>query len=212
MRPKIIASYRLIMASVVCAAVIAQLMSSIEYHRSIANFFSFFTIESNIIGTSVIAISAFAVLAGKKWKHEAMLRGAATTYMLVTGIIFTLLLSGLAARLQTTIPWVNNVLHHIFPIFMALDWIIDPPKQLIRFKHALLWLIFPVAYVTYSLVRGPLVDWYPYPFLDPADGGYLKLAITCLVMFAGGIVLIGALLAIQRLRRPELKKLAKKRA
>lgn len=212
MRPKVIASYRLIMAAVVCAAVLTQLMSSIEHHRSITNFFSFFTIESNIIGMSVIAISAFAVLAGKKWKQEAMLRGAAATYMLVTGIIFALLLSGLTARLQTTIPWVNSVLHYIFPIFMVLDWIIDPPKQLITFKRALCWIVFPVAYVTYSLVRGPLVDWYPYPFLDPADGGYLKLLVTCLVMLTGGIVLIGALLAIQRLRRPELKKLAKKRA
>jgi len=31
----------------------------------------------------------------------------------------------------------------------------------------LIFLVYPVAYGAYSLIRGPIVDWYPYPFLDP---------------------------------------------
>ena len=43
-----------------------------------------------------------------------------------------------------------------------------------------LWLIFPAVYLVYSLCRGPIADWYPYPFLDPDHGslGYWNVAIT----------------------------------
>lgn len=30
-----------------------------------------------------------------------------------------------------------------------------------------MWTQIPVAYLLYLLVRGPIVDWYPYPFFDP---------------------------------------------
>jgi hypothetical protein len=33
-----------------------------------------------------------------------------------------------------------------------------------------------VIYCAYSLIRGPIVHWRPYPFLDPDEaGGYLGL-------------------------------------
>ena len=62
------------------------------------------------------------------------------------------------------------------------------------------WLIFPIVYVVYSLVRGPIADWYPYPFLDPnLDGGAGKVAIMvvvlipCVVLIAAGLVKLASL-------------------
>ena len=28
------------------------------------------------------------------------------------------------------------------------------------------WLVFPLVWTAYTLIRGAIVDWYPYPFLD----------------------------------------------
>ncbi len=63
-----------------------------------------------------------------------------------------------------------------------------------------MWLIFPVVYVVYSLIRGPVADWYPYPFLDPnLDGGAAKVAITvvvlmpCVLLMAFGLVKLATL-------------------
>lgn len=45
-------------------------------------------------------------------------------------------------------------------------------------------MIFPAAYFAYSLIRGPIVDWYPYPFLDPNQHSYLVIAVYAIVILA----------------------------
>ena len=74
--------------------------------------------------------------------------------------------------MQLQLVWVDVVLHKIFPIVVVLDWILDPPMTRLTFRDALLWLVFPLAWIGLTLVRGAIDGWYPYPFLDPANGGY----------------------------------------
>lgn len=119
-----------------------------------------------------------------------MLRGAATLYMVTTGIVFAVLLAGIEGIVLTAVPWDNIVLHYIIPIAALVDWIIDPPRSRIGFKKALVWMIFPLVYVVYSLLRGPLVDWYPYPFLDPTTQGYGGVAVVSVGIAATVLVLI----------------------
>jgi hypothetical protein len=38
-----------------------------------------------------------------------------------------------------------------------------------------------VAWLAYTLVRGPIVDWYPYPFVDPREG------VPALLAYLGGM-------------------------
>ena len=50
-----------------------------------------------------------------------------------------------------------------------------------------LWLLFPAIYLAGTLIRGPMVDWYPYPFLDPrGEGGFPSVAaysVGVLILF-----------------------------
>lgn len=144
-----------------------------------ANFFSFFTIQSNLFATAVLIASGVFALKRSTPNWLGAVRGAATLYMLTTGIIFAALLSGLDAGILTAVPWDNTVLHYIMPFAMVVDWLLDPPKALIPFKRAALWLIYPAAYLAYTLVRGPIVGWYPYPFLNPANSGCIGVALVC---------------------------------
>ena len=138
------------------------------------NFLSFFTIQSNLLaGVTLLLV---VTRPGSSWL--SWLRGLATLCMVVTGIVFSVLLSGLPADVLTAVPWDNVVLHYLVPVWFALDWLLAPPTPPVPFRTALLWLLYPLAYVAYSLVRGPLVGWYPYPFLDPADGGYGAVAVV----------------------------------
>ncbi len=58
-------------------------------------------------------------------------------------------------------------------------------------RGALPWLSFPVAYIAYTLIRGAIVDWYPYFFVNPhRAGGYLAVAASCLAIGVGMIGLI----------------------
>lgn len=152
-----------------------------------ANFFSFFTVESSIIAVVSLLISATYAWRGTvpRWVHYV--RGAATIYMTVTGVTYSLLLRNV--EVDTAVPWVNLVLHYIIPIVMIVDWLIDLPPFRIRVGSAMVWLIYPILYLAYSLLRGPLVDWYPYPFLDPRPEGYVPVIITSIGIAIGGLIL-----------------------
>lgn len=168
------------------------------------NFFSFFTVQSNILAVLAFIIGAFYIFAGKKSARFDIVRGAVTFYMAVTGIVFALLLSGLEGVQLTALPWDNIVLHYMIPIAIVVDWLIDPPLRQVPFYRGILWIFYPIAYLVYSLIRGPIVGWYPYPFLDPANGGYGTILMTSILITLGGLVMIYILTRIGK--RPSRKK------
>lgn len=170
----------------IAAAFIAQLHFGIQQGRSTANFFSFFTIQSNLIAGIVLLAVGIGSLVGRKATPQfALLRGAATLYIAITGVVFALLLSGLSQRLQLTLPWVDMVLHQLIPTVVLLDWVLFPPKTKIHFRQTFVWLIYPLAYVAYTLIRGPIVNWYPYPFLDPPEVGWATVIGTSIFIAIG---------------------------
>ena len=187
----ILISYKTFFALLGFSAIVTEIATIVERGRFIpANFFSFFTIESNIFAVVVFLMSALAIASGKQGRGLTMLRGAATLYMVTTGIVFALLLAGIEGIVLTAVPWDNMVLHYLIPVAALVDWFIDPPKSRIRFKKALVWMVFPLTYVAYSLIRGPFVDWYPYPFLNPATNGYGGVAVVSVGIATTVLVLI----------------------
>ena len=46
-----------------------------------------------------------------------------------------------------------------------------------RWTSALWWLLVPLTFFAYSLIRGAIVDWYPYPFIDVGLHGYGKVSV-----------------------------------
>lgn len=194
-KPHVLGVYRLVFAGLALAAVGVQLALGLRRGTfSVVNFFSFFTIESNLIAAITFLITGVAALRSAEQGRFAPLRGLATLSMTMTGVIYVLLLRELEASLQTPIPWVNTVLHYVMPLAVLADWFIAPPGRTIRFGAALRWVSFPAAYVVYSLLRGALTDWYPYPFLNPGEQGYARIAVTCAVMLVA-VVGLAALLA-----------------
>jgi len=160
-------------------------LASIPDYRPL-NFFSFFTIESNVIAVLALALAAAYGWRGAlpRWLH--FVRGAATIYMTITGITYSLLLRDV--EVDTAVPWVNLVLHYVLPVVLVIDWLVDLPPFRIRLGAALVWLVFPVLYLVYSLVRGPFADWYPYPFLDPRPEGYGPVAVMSVAIAIGGFL------------------------
>lgn len=113
-----------------------------------------------------LILSAVAVAGGVE-NHRDHLRAAVVVYILVVGLGFALLLAGLDGVRFTAVRWGNVVLHYVMPPAMLVHYLIDRPRQKIGFRRGLTWLLYPSAYVIYSLIRGGVTGWYPYPFLDP---------------------------------------------
>jgi hypothetical protein len=176
---------------------IAAILSALDRGTGpLANFFSYFTIESNVLAVVVLLVGGVLDPRSTRWAYA---RGAVTLYMVITGIVYAVLLADVDVQLTT--PWINDTLHRYLPLLLLLDWLLNPPWPAVSRRAALGWLAFPLAYFGYSLVRGPVVDWYPYPFLDPREDGYGAVAVSAVVLAAGMAVLALLVHRIGRLRR-----------
>jgi hypothetical protein len=151
-----------------------------------ADYFSYFTVLSHLFAAAMLIYGA--LMPHKRSLTVEMLRGAAVVYILTTGIVYLLLLSGHAPEHA----WVNTILHYLMPVAVTLEWLLDPLRvHLDPARTAVLWMAFPLLYVVYTLARGAIVDWYPYFFVNPhRGGGYLLVAGDCLAVGIGILALI----------------------
>ncbi len=205
MRRSIVSLYRAVFGILVLAAVVTQLVSLVGKPTfNPVSYFSYFTIDSNLVAATLFLAGSAAtrLSSNDRWQ---LLRGAAVLYMAVTGIVFTLLLSG--TDVDTAIPWVNTVLHELMPLVVVADWLVEPPHRLLRVREGMVWLSFPLVWIGYTLIRGALTGRYPYPFLDPVNGGYASVAAYCVAiavfMALLSVVVVWLGNSVGRGRRPE---------
>ena len=166
------------------AALVTQLRVHIGMGAPVLNFFSFFTILSNLFAGLVLLYGVWQLLSFQPppaWYEP--IRGAAVVYMVVVGVVFVTLLRN--TDLGGLRPWVNTVHHYVMPVVMVLEWLLRPPARRLDASALLPCLAFPVIYLVYTLLRGASTSWYPYPFLNPANvGGYGVVALYILGMIA----------------------------
>ncbi|MDQ6771518.1 MAG: Pr6Pr family membrane protein [Candidatus Dormibacteraeota bacterium] len=193
-RSALVAAYRVVFALLAIVAIVTQAVSlaNLNAFRP-GNFFSFFTILSNLIAIVVFLVGA-ARWRSRRSDRFDLVRGAAVVYMTITGIVYFFLLSGI--EVDTSVPWVNAVVHQVMPIVVVADWLIDPPVARLTQRQGLLWLCFPAAWTVYTLIRGPIAHWYPYPFLNPANGGYGVVLLYCLGILILFVVVCAAAVAV----------------
>lgn len=182
----------------VAAAIVAQALELANHGRfDPSRFFAYFTIQSNLIG--VFALALVLIRRGEpRSRGLELLRGAAAVYLTVTFFVVIALLSNIDVGLQ--LAWVDFVLHKLFPVVVVLDWIVDPPSIRLSIRDAAIWLAYPLAWTGLTIVRGAADGWYPYPFLDPARGGYGQVAVVVAAITAGFVAISLALIVLGNAR------------
>src|SRR3989338_7271523 len=158
----------------------------------IAIFFSYFTVLSNILITSIFLYFGFfnprKISRSLEWLY-----GASVLYMCVTGIIYwSILVNAHSLALD---PWINLTLHGVMPIAVFLGWLLFQITKRLVYKNVLQWLVLPLLFVLYTLIHGLFINWYPYPFLNPiTSGGYGQVFKNVAVILSGtgivGLILI----------------------
>jgi len=163
---------------------IVQGQSGPAFATRTVNFFSYFTILSNLLA----AIGFSAPLAaprsplGAFFAHPSV-RTAVTLYMCVTAATYIVVLQGLWK--PQGLQWVADItLHYVTPALVLFDWLAFTPKGDLRLRSVLPWLAFPLAFGIYTILRGPLTGFYPYPFLDVNELGLGQVLVNMTVMSA----------------------------
>jgi len=211
---------RVAIAVLILVAVGAQLWSSVaeavarerDVATVVANFFSFFTILSNVSSAVVLVLLGVRFFArGRRVEVDPVALATAlafvSTYMIVTGIVYNLLLRGIPLQPET-VPWSNEIMHVWGPLFLLLDVVLGPTRRRLPWTAAFAAAIFPIVWIVYTLLRAPLITnpttgapfWYPYPFLDPNTGGWGSVAVYIVVIAAAIIALAVGVVAIGRAR------------
>ena len=200
-----LALFRAATAAVVIVAILYQIRLNLDsgLFRPL-RFFAFFTILSNVFA-AVLWLWLAARWKATRTRRDDLLRGASVLYLVLTFIVVVILLGG--AELQVADPRVDFIVHKLIPVLAVIDWIVDPPETDLRLRDVGLWLIFPLVWVALTLLRGALDNWYPYPFLDPDNGGYRSVAYHVIAILAGLLVIAGGTIGLgdfgrdRRLRR-----------
>lgn len=153
---------------------------------------TYFTILSNIV-VAIVMIAMFTDPGrfaqpdrrGFVWRA---LRLDTVIMIAVTGVIYNLLLADGPKYGWDLVS--NSLLHIITPIVTVLVWLLAGPRGLINVKVIGASLVLPMLWVVFALVRGAVIDAYPYPFLDVATNGYASV-----IAFIGQLVVIAVILA-----------------
>jgi hypothetical protein len=146
------------------------------------NMFTFFTVQSNIL----VGVST-ALLALDRARPTTAFRTLRLTALV--GITLTFIVFHLALRelqdLTGQAAVADFLLHTASPLLCVGGWLLFGPRGQTSRSTVLLSLVFLVAWGTFTLVRGEIVGWYPYPFMEPFEHGYLRVALN--------LVLVGAI-------------------
>lgn len=145
------------------------------------NVFCFFTIESNIL--LMVTCLLLAVRLTGWGAAFAVFRLAGVVGITITGIVYYAALKDLL-DLHGAGYVSDLILHTVSPLMAVAGWLLLGPRRLTSPRVAGLVVIYPVLYLAVTLIRGAIVHWYPYPFLDVTANGYLSVALNALIVAA----------------------------
>ena len=158
-------------------------------------FVSYFTIQSNLL--VIITVLPLVREPGHDGRVWRVLRLAALVMITVTGLVHWFLLR----PLSTLTGWeaVGDVLVHVVaPVLTVLGWLAFGPRPRTDGRTVVRSLIWPIAWLVYTVVVGAATGWYPYPFLDVGARGAGAVASTCGVI---AVLVAGLSTACWRLDR-----------
>ena len=113
----------------------------------------------------------------------------------VTGIVYHVALASVV-DLAGWQEFGNQLVHTVVPVLTVVGWLAYGPRRAVSARIAWLSLAFPVAWLAFTLIRGDVVGFYPYPFVDVTVLGYAKVALNCvwvsllMLALAGGAVIL----------------------
>ena len=172
----------IIFSTIIWFAVITQFVLMLqnrvaEVPETVIRFFSFFTITTNILAAFYFTLICFRISSVNK----SGILTALTASIFMVGIVYQIVLRGLwqPAGMQLV---VDELLHSVNPILVIIFWYLYENHSMVRYSQIKFWLIYPLSYLIYILVRGSFSNFYPYPFVNVAKIGFAQACINSTIL------------------------------
>lgn len=182
-------------------ALTVQIAEQIETNTFVPeNYFAYFSIQTSIINMIVLLIcglSGFSTI--KDSRNWSALRAHLVAYSVITAAVYNVLLRDRVADLTDValVQWPNEVTHVWIPVYLVLDWILNPHRSKLSAPSLSAGLVLPLVWVAVTLARGEITGWYPYYFMDPnsatslvVQGAYIGVIglVIIVTLAAAGLV------------------------
>lgn len=177
-----------------CISIPQSMEAGRSFLASIVFLFSFFTILTNIgavlVHVSLLSPSGYAWLPA--FAGPRMRAGVAVSIALVF-IVYATVLAQLWQP-QGLFLLCDVLLHYVTPVLFVLWWLVAGADGSTRWRDISWWMLYPIAYLVYALVRAPIAGEVPYPFLDVAKNGATSVAVAALAIT--GLFLVLCIVAV----------------
>ena len=174
--PKLTRAWFAVTALVALTGLVTQIVATAQDPAGrVANLFCFFTIDSNLLVTITSALVALGVARGRLFTVVWL---DALAGIIVTGIVYQVALAGLY-ELHGLSLFSDTVLHKVTPILFVLGWLVAGPRGALTWRTVWWSLLYPLAWLAFTLPRGAITGFYPYPFVDAGALGYGMVALNC---------------------------------
>jgi hypothetical protein len=180
-------------------ALILQLYISLSLADSrlyeIIKYLSFMTIWTNFI---VAVTFTFQVISTEsrigKILNAPSVQGGILLYIIVVSLVYHLVLANIWDP-KGPEKVADEFLHTVVPVLYLLYWIFFVRRGDLRFSNSIKWLIYPLIYLIYSLIRGALTGLYPYYFMNVAKLGY-AVTFRNIGFIMAGYILLGIIIIL----------------
>jgi hypothetical protein len=162
----------------------------------IIRYFSYFTIQTNIIVTICFTVILFSP--NSKWGNffsRQQTLAAITVYIVIVGLIYNTILR-FTWNPEGLQKLVDELLHSVVPVLALIYWLTFAAKNQLQWKNVMPWLIYPFAYIIYILIRGAYSGFYPYPFINTYQLGLNKVLVNSVGIAVIFIIMSLALVAV----------------
>jgi hypothetical protein len=195
-----VGSFRLAAGVLLLVALTFQTVEKIANDDMVASrYFSYFTIQSTIIGIVVLFVGGvLALVHPVDSPTYTAVRLSVLVYSIVTAGVYNLLLRGIPDEGFVSTAWPGEIMHVWIPLVFLLDWLFSPGRPALRWTALRIVVAYPLVWIAFTLVRGAATGWYPYPFLEPGTGW---LSVAAYIVAISALVIGLASLGIAHSRR-----------
>ncbi len=182
-----------------------QFYITVKDAATLVFYLTFFTILTNLL--VAVGLTARLLMPPSKagiFFSKQPVAAATALYIVVVGLVYNAILRWLwkPEGLQLI---ADTLLHVAVPVMFLLYWLLFVPKGNLKYGNVFTWLWYPLSYLVYVLIRGAIVNEYPYPFIDVTALGYPKMLLNSgamLVVFLG-LGLLFVFVGRQSKQRPQ---------
>lgn len=166
--------------------------------ESSIRFFSFFTILTNIM----VAIYFSIVVIGQssslfRWLEKKYALTPIAVFIFIVCLVYQLVLRSTWSP-EGAQKIVDELLHTINPFFFVYYWWRYEKYPTLNLRQFLPWLIYPLTYLAYVLIRGNFSNFYPYPFVNVSEIGMNPVLLNSLVLFGVFVFAAGVFILVDR--------------